>query len=283
LRGGVYTDPDKQVIFNHGGARGDRIILRSYPGEKAEFRGLIYVPEGSDYITVSNMRLDGSYGAIGKGHFKGDRNTSQAVRAMGDEVSILDNDITNRRPNGDPGLAGTCIILGSSKITPGDITIKHNRIHRCGQMPRTNHEHGIYASNTTGAKIVDNLLYDNADRGIQLYPDARGTLVAGSIVDGNGQGLIINANSSYNTVRNNVFSNPADGWNVNLGPELSGVGNRVIDNCFWASGGESEFNNVGDFTNVWGNITANPHYRNRNSFQITNPTCLSKYSGTLAR
>jgi parallel beta-helix repeat protein len=283
LRGGVYTEPDKRVIFHEGGNRKNRIILRSFPNETAEFEGLIYIPEGSDYVTVSNMRLDGSYGAVGSGHLMGDLNTTQAVRVIGDNVNILDNDITNRRPNGNPDLAGTCILLGTSTITTANASIKGNRIHRCGQMPRINHEHGIYANYTMGAKIKDNLIYDNADRGIQLYLDAKGTLVEGNIVDGNGQNLIINAYSSGNAVRNNVFSNPADTWNVNLGPELSGSGNSVTDNCFWASGGKSKFNNSSTSTSVWGNITANPRYQNRYTFEITNSRCLDKYSGTQAR
>jgi parallel beta-helix repeat protein len=286
LRGGVYTDGDKQVVFNHGGTQAGRITLQSLPGETAEFRGSVDIPEGSNYVTVRNMHLDGSYGAVGEGHpkySKGDRNTAQAIRVMGDNVNVHHNDITNRRPNGNPDLAGTCIILGSSRITAANTSIKGNRIHRCGQMPPTNHEHGVYASNATGAKIIDNLFYDNADRGIQLYPDSKGVLVEGNVVDGNGQGLIINAKSSYNTVRNNVFSNPADSWNVNLGPELSGRGNRVSDNCFWAPGGNRKFEYGGNNTSASGNITANPHYQNRDSFKITNSTCLSKYSGTLAR
>lgn len=283
LRGGVYTQPDKQVIFEKGGDQGGRIVLRSYPGETAQFRGLIYIPRGSDYITIYDLRLDGSYGAVGRGHSRGDRNTAQAVKVMGDDVNILDNNITNRRPNGNPDLAGTCIILGSSEVTAVNVSIKGNRIHRCGQLPRTNHEHGIYASNIRGAKIVDNLIYDNADRGIQLYPNAKRTLVEGNVIDDNGQGLVINGNSSYNTVRNNVFSNPADSWNINLGPKLSGTGNRVVDNCVWAAGGESRFNHPGFFTNVLGNVTANPRYRNLHSFQVTNPTCLGKYRGTLMK
>ena len=86
MRGGIYTDPDKQVVFNDAGKKGNRMILRSYPGETAEFRGSIPIPERSDYVTVRNLRLDGSYGPVGKGHSEGDRNTEQAVRVMADDV-----------------------------------------------------------------------------------------------------------------------------------------------------------------------------------------------------
>ena len=38
--------------------------------------------------------------------------------------------------------------------------------------------------------IRDNWIYDNADRGVQLYPDADGTVVTGNVIDGNGEGVI---------------------------------------------------------------------------------------------
>jgi len=282
LRKGVYTDGDKQVSFKHGGNRGDRIKLRSYPGERARFRGAILVDRGSDYITVQNMKLDGSYGPQGPGHFSGDVDTRPAIRTFGSHLSVIGNNISNRRPGGNEDLAGQCLLLGGSAGRVSGVLVKKNRIHHCGQMPRINREHGIYAPNTVNAKIVDNLIYENADRGVQLYPNARGTLVEGNVMAGNGENLVINDNSSQNTVRGNVFSNPKD-WNVNLGPILSGSGNRVSGNCFWASGGKSAFNNGGKNTSVSGNVTANPNYQNRNSFNINNRTCLAKYSGTMAR
>ena len=89
-----------------------------------------------------------------------------------------------------------------------------------------------------------NLVYDNADRGVQLYPDADCTLVEGNVIDGNGQNLVFsgsgNDSSSENTVRNNVISNPRVGWNVSGNWDRTGeVGrdNEVHDNCVWASDG----------------------------------------------
>ena len=276
LRGGIYTEPDKQVVFSDGGKEDDRIILRSYPGETAEFRGSIYIRKGSDYVTVRNMRLDGSYGPVGKGHFKGDRNTKQTVRMMGNNVNIHDNDITNRRPDGDPDLAGTCIILGSSKITAANTSIKGNRIHRCGQMPRINREHGIYASYLKGAEISDNFIYNNADRGILLYPNSKGTLVEGNVVDSNGQNIVFGGSgnnvSSDNTIRNNVISNSQAGWNVSSNwNQTSKVGwdNEVYDNCVWASGREPDYSQNGGVDpaeqgfNAYDNLLVEPTYANR--------------------
>ena len=246
LRGGVYTDPDKQVRFNNSGKRGNRIILRSYPGERATFRGSIYIPEGTNYVTVRGMRLDGSYGPVGRGHFENDRSTGQAIRVLGDNVNVRNNHITNRRANGNPDLAGTCILLGADRagIVADRTFIEGNRIHHCGQMPRINREHGIYLSNSRNAIIQDNLIYNNADRGVQFYPNADNTLVSGNIIYGNGTGIVFAGSgdsvSSGNTVRNNVISDSQERWNISSNWDQTdkvGWDNKVYENCVWASNG----------------------------------------------
>ena len=68
--------------------------------------------------------------------------------------------------------------------------IERNRIHNCGQLPPSNHHHGIYAEATDNARIVDNWIYDNADRGVQMFPDAQRTYVARNVLDGNGQRVV---------------------------------------------------------------------------------------------
>jgi parallel beta-helix repeat protein len=247
------------VVFKDGAKKEHRITLRSYPGETATFRGSIYIPKGSDYVTVLNMRLDGSYGPVGKGHFKGDRNTKQAVKVMADDVFVLNNDITNRRANGNPDLAGTCIIVGSSKITAANTSIKANRIHRCGQMPSINREHGIYASHPRGAKISDNLIYDNAARGIQLYPSAQWTLVDGNVINHNGQGIVFGGSSSNNTVRGNVISNPVVSYNVSASPRgARGSANLVERNCLWTRSGTSGINPNPSVFTARNNVVAKP-------------------------
>ena len=86
--------------------------------------------------------------------------------------------------------------------------IERNRIHNCGELPATNHHHGIYVEASDGARITDNWIYDNADRGVQLFPDAQGTYVARNVIDGNGQGIIFSRKSANNVVEHNVISNP---------------------------------------------------------------------------
>ena len=282
LRKGVYTQRTVRVKGRSGTAS-NPITLRSYPGERAEIRGSIKVADDANYWKFQGLRVDASYSPVGPAPSKEPRiNTDQAFRVNGDHISIIRNNMSNRRPNGNPDLAGTCILLGQKGKVAVDTRINGNSIHHCGQIPRSNHEHGIYSSNSRGAKILNNLVFANADRGIQLYPETRGALVSGNVAWRNAQGLVIDANSSNNTVRNNVFSHPRDSWNVYQGPKLSRGGNRVNNNCFWGTGGSSKFKN-GNHITASGNTIANPRYRNKGGFKITNRACLAKYSGTMAR
>jgi parallel beta-helix repeat protein len=144
-------------------------------------------------------------------------------------------------------------------------------------MPRINREHGIYASRPRGTKITDNLIYDDADRGIQLYPNSKETLVEGNVADGNGQNIVFggsgNNAASDNTVRNNVISNSQVGWNVsgNWNPSSKvGWDNEVHDNCVWVSSREPQYNQNGGispaeygFDAYHDNLIAEPTYANR--------------------
>ena len=52
--------------------------------------------------------------------------------------------------------------------------LEHNRIYDCGQLPPTNHQHGIYVSAARDTRIISNLIYDNADRGFSFTPTLKG-------------------------------------------------------------------------------------------------------------
>jgi hypothetical protein len=146
----------------------------------------------------------------------------------GDGIVFRDNDVTNHHTT-------ICFILGSNTFgrTRGTV-IERNRIHNCGEMPPTNHHHGIYAEASDGARITDNWIYDNADRGVQLFPDAQNTYVARNVIDGNGQGVLFSRTSAHNVVENNVISNPALRYNIE-DFELSGAGNIARRNCVWSA------------------------------------------------
>ena len=90
------------------------------------------------------------------------------------------------------------------------VVIENNVIHDCGELPATNHHHGIYVCKAEETVIRGNVIYGNADRGVQLYPDADDSVVTGNIIDGNGQGVIFgggpNSSSDNNLVANNVIT-----------------------------------------------------------------------------
>lgn len=86
--------------------------------------------------------------------------------------------------------------------------------------------------------IADNWIYDNADRGVQLYPDAQGTLVENNIIEGNGEGVIFSGDttqaSSHNVVIHNVIIDSRIRHNVEYWwPGPVGSDNIVEDNCIY--------------------------------------------------
>jgi parallel beta-helix repeat protein len=153
--------------------------------------------------------------------------------------------------------------------------IESNRIHNCGRMPAANHDHGIYLNDANDTEIVGNLIYDNADRGIQLYPNAQRTHIAGNVIDGNGEGIIFsgagNDTSNDNIAEDNIISNSKERNNVeSFYPDGTpvGRGNIVRDNCIAGGvrddgdGGISEWR-VG-FTVGSGNVLSkNPKFVDR--------------------
>ena len=189
LRDGLYAS-DEQIKV----ATPD-VELTSFPGERATVEGRIWVAKTGDGATISHLNLDG-------------RNPSAlpSPTVNANDVTIRDDDITNEHTS-------ICLSLGS----PGTYgraartMIVGNAIHDCGRIPSTNQDHGIYVNSSDDAAIIGNWIYDNVDRGIQLYPDAQGTLVAANVIDGNGEGVLFGGNqqtaSSGNIVTGNLIVN----------------------------------------------------------------------------
>jgi hypothetical protein len=240
------------------GTAGEPITITSYPGERATVAGRLWVKDSADFITVSSLDLDG----------RNARNLpSPAIN--GDDVGFVDNDVTNANTT-------ICFSLGATIYGRAERTlIERNRIHRCGELPPTNLDHGIYVEHATDARIVDNVIVDNADRGVQLYPDAQDTYVARNVIDGNGEGVLIGGGaeelgpqaSSGNVVEQNLITNSRQRYNVESHWDggLLGVGNVVRRNCIY--GGARHFDRHGlapdrGFSSS-GNVLADPLYEDR--------------------
>ncbi|HEX8743074.1 MAG TPA: right-handed parallel beta-helix repeat-containing protein [Thermoleophilaceae bacterium] len=205
LRAGTYTQREVEVTRR-------KVTIRSAPGERATWRGRI-VLEGRRQKLV-DLALDGSYGPNGV--------PSPTINAPG--VVVSDSDVTNRQ--------NICIAVrrwrGGGR--PDGFVIQRNRIHDCGRRPPTNHDHGIYVVDAVGGLIRDNVIFRNADRGVQLFPSAHRVTVVRNTIDGNGSGVILSNDSSRNLVRANLISNSVVRWNAES-HNLRGRGNRFESNC----------------------------------------------------
>jgi hypothetical protein len=214
LRAGVFQG---DVKVGKGGSPGAPTHVTSYPGERAMVLGRLRVADTANHVTISSLDLDG----------RNDSNLPSPT-INGDSVTFTGNDVTNHHTT-------ICFIVGSNTYGRArDAVIERNRIHNCGQLPATNHHHGIYVEASDNARIVDNWIYDNADRGVQLFPDAQSTYIARNVIDGNGQGIIFSRESANNLAESNVISNPVLRYNIEDW-ELTGGGNMARRNCVWSS------------------------------------------------
>ena len=198
------------------------ITLRHFPGEQAVVHGRVYVAESADRAKLHGLRLVGDPVA----------RTSVVVNA--DDVVLRGNNITSRDQS-------ICLNLGNRSYSRADrVRVLGNRIHRCGELPATNLDHGVYLSWARKTLIRGNLIYDNADRGVQLYPDADGTRVVWNLIDGNGQGVLLGSEGrrvpDNNLVRHNLITNSRIRWNVSANwSGDNGRANLASGNCLWAS------------------------------------------------
>jgi Right handed beta helix region len=209
-----------------GALRIDRrgITLSAYRGERAVLAGDIKVPPSGRGSAIAGLVLDGSGGPSDRGPF---------VQAS--NFVLRGNSITN-------GHEATCVHITSygSRRAPKGVRVLRNRIHNCGELPATNHQHGIYVGAARGASIKGNWIYGNADRGVQLYPAAQRTLVRGNIIDSNGWGVSIGGDdsgscSNRNTVVRNVIANSRISWNVHSTPQGRPCRrNAVRRNCVYS-------------------------------------------------
>jgi hypothetical protein len=222
VRAGTYVGA---VKFSRGGSAGARVVLRGWPGERAVVSGRVWVARGADFVTVENLFLDGR----NPGNLP-----SPTINAS--DVVFRSNDVTN-------GHTSICFNLGHADYGAADrALIELNRIHDCGVLPAANHHHGVYVARAAGAVIRSNWIYANADRGIQLYPNAQHTEITGNVIDSNGQGIIfggLGSDSSDNTrVHHNLITNSVLRNNVESHYDAGvpwGQNNSVTANC--VSGG----------------------------------------------
>ncbi len=234
---------------NTSGRPGAPITMTSGPGPgRATLLGEIFIPDGTADINYQNLKINGR--------------TAFRVNPSvnGDRIGFFNNEITDEH-------TGICFHLGKpgAGVAEG-IVIDGNRIHGCGRLPATGFDHGIYLNSTRNVRITNNYIYDNADYGIHLYPNAQGSFIANNVIDGNGRGVTFSGEgstaSSNNVVVNNIISNSKNTTNLESywgGPV--GSGNRAEGNCLW-NGARGNIGTQRGFT-VSGSVVADPMFVNR--------------------
>ena len=248
MRSGTFAANDTIEVTRPG------ITLTSFPGERATLRGELKLEKTANGVTVRNLNLDG------RSSYK----IGPVVFASNDTFD--NDDVTNYN-------TGICFILGAANPSDGraiNTVIENSRIHNCGVLPAQNGDHGIYVEHATGTLIHDNWIYDNADRGIQLYPDSQGARIYRNVIDGNGEGIIVSDGSSNNVIYQNVISNSKVRWNIESS-DLTGTGNAAAYNClragnsnsFYDSGGGAQSGNNSRNLNIAGNLVADPLFMSR--------------------
>ena len=227
LRAGTYRE---NVEVNANGAPGAPITIQSYPGERTTYLGRLTTDRTSSYLTFR------TWSSTGRPRRATEARSSQAPPSRG-EHRVIGNEVTNWH-------TAICFAVGNESFGRAPrVVIKRNRIHDCGQLPPTNRQHGIYLHSPCCAQVTDNWVYDNADTGIQMFPDADGNHIARNVVYGNGDNISFGgdtkdgvcASSNNNLVERNVLAHPKVKENVGSwsGCGKPGTGNVLRENCIW--------------------------------------------------
>jgi parallel beta-helix repeat protein len=249
VRGGTYREA---VSIGHtNAASGQKVTIESYSGERATLVGRLYLDRRADFVTIANINLNGK-----------NRTSLPSPTIDGEGDQFIGDDVTNEHTE-------ICFILGSVAYGRAiNTVIEDNRIHDCGVEPSNNQDHGIYVAYADGTRILDNVIFKNTDRGIQLYPDARNTVIEHNIIDGDGEGIIFGGEGTTSTntlVAFNLITNAKLRYEIeSFYPEGTplGVNNVVKDNCLF--GGEQGLVDAekGFTAANLDNRTINPEYTN---------------------
>jgi parallel beta-helix repeat protein len=256
---GTYNE---DLTIRNGGAPGSPITLAAGPQGGATLRGRLWVTDQANDVVVRDLTLDG-------------RNTGNlpSPNINGDRVSFVANDVSNAHTT-------ICFDVGSVigyGVADG-VLIEGNRIHNCGILPPQNHHHGIFLENARNSIVRGNYIYDNADKGILIFPDSDGNLIEQNVIHGNSTGLLIGgsmlgdawhpAYPKDNRIRRNVITSSRR-YNVEGYWEWAppaDVNNQVVDNCLFGAGFGVQIQDPAQVS-PWGagfsvsaNKVANPDY-----------------------
>jgi len=219
LEDGTY---EENITFAKGGSATNPITLAAAPGAHPVLKGVLTIPDTTDYITIANVALVGpDTVATPVGMPAPVKSATPLVR--GDHVALRGDDITN--PSAD------CVTLGDPTFGVAKLTvIDGSRIHGCRS--------GVVGRLAESALISHAFIFDNTGIGVAFNPSGSSFTVEHDIIDGDGTGVQFGSDgkvvSSNDVVRTSVISNATTGFDVDSAyPGPLGVGNSATQNCLW--------------------------------------------------
>ena len=245
---------------NVGPTHGDYTLRSADPANPATINGYYFIRTGSSNVTLQYLKIDGTNTVL-----------TSPLRIFGDDVQILDSDVTNGH------YGESCILVGNYEGLAQDVhpvyrtKILRNRIHSCGSH-RLEHDHGIYDAYGYYTEIADNVIEDQCcGFAVQMWTSAWYGLIhhnlfqdlhdGGNARSDAGSGVIFasdrDPNTSYNIVEYNI-SRRVDGYHAseywqNQGDV--GVGNEYRYNCLDTAGmGDYLFRNSPPGYSQYGNV-----------------------------
>ena len=186
---------------------------------------------------ASAWRNDGDYVDIQGFDISGQG--SYGLQNYGSAVRVLSNHVHDIPATGCQVGAGIGEAFSSTGTLPVNNEYTGNLVHDVGPAPGTcNQAHGIYVA-LPYAKVFNNIVYNNAGRGIQMYRAASNAVVMNNTLFGNGSGIVINADTSagysnsYSLIANNIcYQNVQYGIYSGSG---YGVNNRITNNLAYGN------------------------------------------------
>jgi hypothetical protein len=298
MHAGVYGGLAQVTHFaNTGDDSTHRLVLKSYPGEQAQFRGSLMASSGDTWYVIRDLYLDARYEAPSSGGGltnAGNPNMMPVYRVAGSDVLFTNNDVDGG--NDDPTVVSgsnplnkrsTCIGYQQNPIRS---TVSHNWIHNCGVLAANSASgspdaHGLYTSNAAnGGTVSDNFFWGNAEVGLNAFGVSvgpHGVLFEDNILWDNGKNMVIGGAASGNTVRNSLFLDPNIGNDRNITGNSTGAPTAVINNCLDSAIRATNVNTSGNVIVPDASMNFSGDPRNGTFTITTTSECLAKYGGTM--
>ena len=298
MRAGVYGGLAQATDFgNTGDNSTHRLVLKSYPGEQAQFRGVLKATSGDTWYVIRDLYLDARYEAPASGGGltnAGNPDMKPVYSVAGSDVLFTNNDVDGG--NDDQAVASgsnplnkrsTCIGYHQNPIRS---TVSHNWIHNCGVLAANSASgnpdaHGLYLNSAAnGGTVSDNFIWGNAEAGLNAFGTSvgpHGVIFEDNVLWDNFKNMVIGGAASGNTVRNSLFLDPSLDNARNIMGSSTGAPTDVIDNCLDSVIRATNVNTSGNVIVPDASMSFSGDPRNGNFTITTTSQCLAKYGGTM--